>query len=317
MLDDSPEMSVALPPWSARGSGDLRADRRYGLAREELAAGDAEAAADLARQALELVPGWPPAWLLLGEAERLAGRLEPAIEAFRGALARDPEDRLGAGLHLASLGARDPGSAMSPAYVAALFDDYAPRFDAHLTGTLGYRGPQDIVALLSCIGQRSFTRVLDVGCGTGLMGEALAGMARRIEGCDLSPAMVELARRRGCYADVALLDGAAFLAAQQAGSADLVTAADVLVYVGDPRPLLSAAAGVLQPGGHVALTLQTGPAEGLMLGEDMRFRHAPAFIAAIGASVGLPVVAEQAITIRLDRGVPLPGAVILCRRAGA
>ncbi len=39
-------------------------------------------------------------------------------------------------------------AALPPAYVARLFDDYAPRFDRHLTQTLGYRGPELIVSAL-------------------------------------------------------------------------------------------------------------------------------------------------------------------------
>jgi predicted TPR repeat methyltransferase len=319
MLDDSSEAAAAPPPWSARGSGDMRADRRYAYGREALAEGNAAGAADLARQVLELAPDWPPAWLLLGEAERAAGRALPAIAAFRAALARDAEDRLGAGLHLAALGVGEPGSAMSGAYVATLFDDYAHRFEKHLTLELRYRGPDQIMDLLSRLGAGrggpSFRRVVDIGCGTGLMGAALAGHAERLAGCDLSPNMVALARGSGFYAEVTSGDGEAFLLGQPEASADLVTASDVLIYVGALDPLFAAVARVLAPGGLFAFTLQTGPDAGFVLGDDMRYRHAPAHAAGAARRNGLIVVAQEDIVIRLDRGVPLPGVVMACRRA--
>src|SRR5207253_3063461 len=81
----------------------------------------------------------------------------------------------GATLHLARLRVGEPAPAMPPAYVASLFDQYAPDFDRALVEGLKYRGP---AALLAAIDQalrsqgepRRFRRALDLGCGTGLAG---------------------------------------------------------------------------------------------------------------------------------------------------
>lgn len=310
--------SASVPSWSPRGSGDLRADRRFLYAREALEAGDAAAAADLARQALDLAPDWPPAWLLLGEALQADGRPGEAVAAFRETLKRDPGDILGAGLRLAALAGVGTPPAMSPAYVAALFDDYAGRFEAHLTQALGYDAPWVMAGLLAAHAapnrSPAFPHVLDLGCGTGLMAQALGSLAGRVDGCDLSPAMVEQARRRGLYTALAVDDAVDFLARQDSASADLVTAADVLVYVGDPAPLVAGAARALRPGGLLAVTLQTGPAEGYRLGEDLRFHHAPQSLAATCAAHGLATLETHTIVVRQDRGRPLPGAIMVARR---
>ncbi|MFO1149498.1 MAG: methyltransferase domain-containing protein [Alsobacter sp.] len=309
------------PAWSRHGSGDPRADRRYLFALAALERGDGAAAAEVARQALELSPHWPPAWLLLGEAEQAAGRIEAAAEAYREAAARDPEDILGARLRLGRLAGRAGGApaAMSRSYVAALFDDYAPRFERHLTDVLGYRGPDEIVRVLAALPDgrdRRWRCALDLGCGTGLMARALEGSAERIEGCDLSAAMVALAGATGRYARVEQADAVSWLRTRPPAAADLVTAADVAVYVGDLGDLFRAAALALAPGGLFALTLQTGPREGYALGDDLRFRHAPSYAARAGFAAGLPVVAEEPFVVRLDRGAPLPGAIVVCRREG-
>ena len=69
-------------------------------------------------------------------------------KAFRAALAADPSDGQGAAARLALLGMGAVPSALPEAYVARLFDDYAPRFDAHLTEKLKYRSPALIAEAL-------------------------------------------------------------------------------------------------------------------------------------------------------------------------
>src|SRR5436190_6462715 len=91
-------------------SGDLIADRRYDLARAYAADGDLSAAADLFAQAVELAPGFASAWFGLGEARAALGDAVGARAAFEKAQAYDPEDRHGAGLRLARLGAADPAT---------------------------------------------------------------------------------------------------------------------------------------------------------------------------------------------------------------
>ena len=134
----------------------------------------------------------------------------------------------------------DPTETMSQAYVRALFDRYADRFDEDLTIRLKYQAPQVLRAMVDQIpGDRARRQldVLDVGCGTGLAGVAFRSLARRLHGSDLAPRMVEKARRRGVYdhLEVAeLVEGIA----RTPRAWDLVVAADVLVYVGDLAPVM-------------------------------------------------------------------------------
>ncbi|MBV9078648.1 MAG: methyltransferase domain-containing protein, partial [Methylobacteriaceae bacterium] len=213
-------------------SGDFLADRRYGFAEAALAEGDAVAAADLAGQTLEIAPAFTAAWFLLGRAEARAGRLDAAIVAFRRARDLDPSDVLGAGLQLALLGAAEPGEAMSPGYVRALFDEYATRFDRHLTRSLGYRAPELLHDAVRRVLSREprdfrFRCVLDLGCGTGLAGEAFRPNAARLVGIDLSPAMVRKAEEKRIYDALHVADLLDWLREAGPGSADLVVAADV------------------------------------------------------------------------------------------
>ena len=140
------------------------------------------AAAELFEQALELAPHWAAAWFALGEAREKLGDLDAAAQAFRETLVADPTDAQGAMARLALIGRGDAPRALPQAYVARLFDDYAPRFDKHLTDNLGYRAPALIAEALSAVASdRRFASALDLGCGTGLMGEALRGRVDHLD----------------------------------------------------------------------------------------------------------------------------------------
>ena len=193
-------------------------------------------------------------------------RSEAAITAFHKARAADPLDRHGAGLHLMRLGA-EPLAGMPQAYVQVLFDQYAPRFESALVGDLGYRGPALLFkAVLSVRAAAKkpafFKRAIDLGCGTGLAAAAFAKEVDHFIGVDLSPRMIDKARATGLYAELEVADILQGLRGRPDAAADLILAADVMVYVADLAPVLSEAARVLAPGGLIAFTTETHDGDG-------------------------------------------------------
>lgn len=93
--------------------------------------------------------------------------------------------------------------------------------------------------------------VLEVGCGTGLVLERLAGFAKRAEGIDLSPGMLEHARSRG----LAVQQGNATELPFEDESFDVVCSFKVLAHVPDLQAALLEMARVLRPGGHAVFDL--------------------------------------------------------------
>lgn len=304
-------------------SGDLLADRRYSYAEAAFEENDFVPAADLARQALELAPGFAAAWFLLGKA--LSGQAAKdqdveargdAVAAFKQALALQPDDELGAGIRLAALGAADPEHAMSAAYVRALFDEYAIRFDRHLRASLAYRAPEllhDAVRRACSVRLRPFRfgDVNDLGCGTGLAGEAFRPQSRRLTGVDLSPAMVKRAEGKRLYDELAVGPLLPWLEARPLAGADLVLAADVFVYVADLEPVFGAATRALRPDGLFAFTVQTHGREGVLLGEDGRYAHGEGYLRDLAAARGFAVVLLEDAVTRRDRGADVPGLVLV------
>lgn len=302
-----------------RSSGDLAADRRYLWAEASAAGGDHAGAADLLHQALDLAPGWASGWFALGQARAALGQKPQAMEAFATCLALAPEDPFGAALRQAQLVDGPAPSGMPPRYVAQLFDDYAARFDDHLTKALHYRGPEIVLAALDAASQplpnpQMFHRVLDLGCGTGLMAVALGTRAGMVDGVDLSRAMLAQAKATGRYRSLAEADVVAFLAAVDAPDYDLIVAADVFVYLGDLAPVLALAAARLAPEGRIAFTVQHHPGSGFVLGADLRFAHAPAYLADVAEAAGLTVLIDQRVVTRQDAGRDVPGRVMVLAR---
>ncbi|WP_262028286.1 class I SAM-dependent DNA methyltransferase [Microvirga sp. Mcv34] len=306
-------------PSTVRSSGDFLADRRYEYARGAFDERDFAAAADLARQVLELAPGFAAAHAMLGRSLAELGERKDAVDALRRALSLEPEDALGVRLDLARLGALTPDEAITDGYVRALFDDYAPKFDRHLTRNLAYRGP----ALIADALRRAFSRqgrdfrfglTLDLGCGTGLMAQELAGICTGIEGVDLSPRMLEKAERTKLYDALHEGELVAFLSGRQTGEADLVVAADVFVYMAALDAVFREAHRVLKPAGLFAFTVQAHEGDGYILGEDARYAHGESYLRRLADREGFALAFFERVSTREDRGVPVPGFLVVLQR---
>src|SRR5580692_10703097 len=105
--------------------------------------------------------------------------------------------------------------------------------------------------------QISGARVLDIGCGGGLLCEALRDLGAEVTGIDLAPAMLETARlhaaERGIAIDYRQLSAEA-LAATHPGSFDVVTCMEMVEHVPDPARIVAAMAALVRPGGAVFLS---------------------------------------------------------------
>src|SRR6202035_1296612 len=169
-------------------------------------------------------------------------------------------------------------SAMPPAYVRTLFDQYAPRFDRALIDDLGYRGPsllfKAVLAERHAVRKPAFfKRAIDLGWGTGLAASAFAKEVDHFIGIDLSPRMIEKARLTGLYAELEVSDMLEGLRGRPDASADLILAADAMVYVADLIGVLKEARRVLVAGGLFAFTVETHDGDGVMMGEGLRYAH--------------------------------------------
>jgi len=110
------------------------------------------------------------------------------------------------------------------------------------------------VAQRSALSQR---RLLDIGCGGGLLAEALARHGAHVSGIDLAPAMIEVARLHAHQSqlqiDYQVCSAQQFLA--QAGAPfDVITCMELVEHVPSPAALLAAVARLLRPGGDLFIS---------------------------------------------------------------
>jgi predicted TPR repeat methyltransferase len=295
-------------------AGDLIAERRFAYAKAAAAGGDLSAAAELFEQTLERAPNWAAAWFALGETREKLGDIDAAAHAFHATLEADPADAQGAAARLALVGRGDVPDTLPPAYVARLFNDYAARFDKHLTKNLGYRAPALLAESLSAVASgRRFASALDLGCGTGLMGEALRGRADHLTGVDLSAAMIAKARERDVYDE--LIIGEAVAPMRERPSAfDLIVAADVLVYVGDLARLFADVGTALTADGLFAFSVETYEGDGFKLEPTMRFAHSRSYVEATASEAGMGPLHTQSASTRREANADAPGLICVLQR---
>ncbi len=299
-------------------SGDVIADRRADYARMLAEAGEHAAAADLMEQALELAPEWAAGWDLLGSYHDSGGNLAAAISAWRRLEALDDQGVFGAQLKLAAHDAAPAGQGTAVGYVEALFDQYAPKFEDALVNRLGYRVPdmldQMVAEEMARLGVARFERALDLGCGTGLMGARLREKVEFLEGIDISAAMIAETARKGIYDRLQKAELVAALNARRA-DADLMTAADVLIYCGALQPVLAALVPALKPGGLVAFSLEAHDGEEeIFLRPSLRYAHGMQATRDALVVAGLEIVRFETGILRFDRGAPINGMLILARK---
>jgi methionine biosynthesis protein MetW len=95
-------------------------------------------------------------------------------------------------------------------------------------------------------------RLLDIGCGAGILGKAVRGRYEEVYGIDIAEDAVRLARQNGVLASRADLNSEAL--SFESGFFDSVTALSVLQYVYDPQHALREIRRVLVPGGELLIS---------------------------------------------------------------
>ncbi len=145
--------------------------------------------------------------------------------------------------------------AKGPAEVAATYDAWAATYDAEMAQA-GYRHPAIAMALLARHAPRGAGPVLDAGCGTGLVGEWLGLIGYPVvEGLDISPGMLAVARAKGVYAALHCLAlGGELPFADGAYGAVISTGVFTTGHVG--AEALAALIRVCAPGGVLVLTVK-------------------------------------------------------------
>lgn len=218
-------------------------------------------------------------------------------------------------------------------YVRDLFDGYASRFDEELVTLLYYichlwvaeEAVNALTALTeSCIISDKYT-IVDIGCGTGLVGEYLVenlNFPASVLGVDVSERMVKLANARHStngdtklYESVHQGEALEFLTNLPVGSIHAVAAADVFIYVGNLGAIFHTSRLALADAGVVVFSVELSSEEqGRVLLPSGRFGHSKGYIEAEAANAGFLVTVWKEGPLRKQRGDPVGGAVVVLQK---
>ncbi|WP_182870396.1 tetratricopeptide repeat protein [Rhodopirellula sp. JC639] len=289
------------------------ADAHLNLGNALKASGQREESLTALRTAVEINPRLSTAHLSLGRALYVYGRVDEAVVVYRSWLKTDPDNPIAKHM-LAACEGNDVPDRCSEDYVRQSFDAFAASFDEVLQ-RLDYRAPALIADALSDLipNPPGNLQVLDAGCGTGLCGEDLRSYAERLVGIDLSPKMMVKARSRKVYDELVEAELVAYMS-DHPGTFDLIVSADTLIYFGDLKRAIAAAAESLRTAGTLVFTVESlGESEAApayQLNPHGRYSHRQDYLCDCIAAASLRLHEIRPVVLRREVKQPVGGWVV-------
>lgn len=268
------------------------------------------------QEIIRLIPENAEAYFGLGAIYGDRGMKQEEIEYYKHALRFDPENDQYQ-YHIARLTGGTAPTTPPVDYIRNLFDAYAENFDAHLVGELSYKAPglihKAVMELVGTAGEKM--DVLDLGCGTGLCAPLFRPLAHHLSGIDLSERMIDVARKLKLYDRLMVGDISVALEALNEAH-DLIIAADVFVYVGELTRVFELCAASLKRSGLFVFTVEAAKDEiaDYVLESSGRYSHSKQYLRKLADSYGLRISSIQNAVLRMDRGFPIIGYVVVMRR---
>ena len=144
--------------------------------------------------------------------------------------------------------------ASGDAEMRAIYDQWADEYDSDVEGT-GYLTPQRVAEALAGFMPQKTTPIMDYGCGTGLSGKALAAAGfNTLDGADLSPKMLDVARERDVYRKLDLIEPDQ-PPPQKIGDYEAIAAVGVISKGAAPASVYGGLLDVMKPGAKLAFSM--------------------------------------------------------------
>ncbi|MEO8656288.1 MAG: methyltransferase domain-containing protein [Ramlibacter sp.] len=303
------------------------------------------------QSAMHISPGNADIQLLLARDWRMTGQMEKSVAAYNELLSRDPAQEqalLGRAQTAMAMGnqqlalrdceallaahpedeevqffvelARGNTPGRQPAkMVRALYDGFADLYDQHVVAGLKYKLPREIAAVISERYPDRKLNVLDLGCGTGLLGACLGRIEGALVGVDLSKPMIDQAIKHGVYDRFHNVDLLEALEATPESLYDVITALDVFVYVGDLTAAIPDAYRILRRGGHFIFSCEQAQEteSDLVLRPTQRYAHKASHVEALCRAAGFEQVTLEVKPLRYEKNQPVAGFLVIARKPAA
>ena len=260
-------------------------------------------------KAISLNPKYEEAYNNMGIALQNIGKVEEAIEAYEKALSIKP-DYANASHMLCSLTGKTTKSAPKE-YVEDLFNGYAQRFDNSLIKELEYDIPKTLAQIIiEDNTDSSMGSVLDLGCGTGLVGSEIQSCFKKLEGIDLSNAMLEQAKLKKIYDKLIHMDIIEYLYNIELNF-DYFIAADVFTYIGDLNDVFHLIKSRNKRSGKLVFSTEHTEKHSFHLEQSGRYSHSKDYIETLCEKFNYSISHFSKVNLRKEKGRFLTGGLYL------
>ena len=260
-------------------------------------------------KALSIKPHYVEAYYNMGNALKDQGKLDEAIASYQKAVSLKPDHAEACHL-LSSLTGKTTNSAPRE-YVENLFDGYASKFDQSLVVDLLYDLPEVVTQLaVEKHGSGSLGSILDLGCGTGLIGEKIRAHCTYLEGIDLSRKMLLLAKSKNVYDKLGHVDIVGYLSNAELDF-DYFIATDVFVYVGELSDVFRLIKARNKKPGKLIFSTEHTKEEGFHLEKSGRYSHSKSYIEGLCKEFKFVISHFSTTNLRKAKGAFLVGGLYI------
>jgi predicted TPR repeat methyltransferase len=202
-------------------------------------------------------------------------------------------------------------------YVEKLFDGFSEYFEEHLIDELEYDVPAQMLELLeqqSVLSTLGSAMVLDLGCGSGLVGQLIAPTCAAVDGVDLSQVMLDKAKEKCVYRQVFKGDIVDYLQfGKDSEYYSLIVAANVFIYLGVLEPLFDTLVDskILSDETTFIFSVESTNVANCRFLPSGRYSHSESYIEGLCQSHGFSIVSKKEIVIRKEHGHALDGFIFL------
>jgi predicted TPR repeat methyltransferase len=288
------------------------ADAHFNLGNACLDSGQTQQALLCYQKAIDSNPKMAEAYNNLGNVYHTLGQIETAQAAYEKAVELDPASA--SSRHMLNSLTGVASEAVPAHYVESVFDKAAGDFEDRLVQDLKYNSPLELHDELLKLRRElpRFDNALDLGCGTGLSGQAFRSLVNRLEGVDISSKMVALAEQKKIYDALNVGEILDYLKPSTTYY-DLFIAADVLAYFGNLAPLFENVKKRSAKGAYFLFTIEDIENVDYLLRQTGRFSHSKNYIQTLAETHRFSIETCAPTTIRMENNQPITGLNLILR----
>jgi predicted TPR repeat methyltransferase len=241
------------------------------------------------------------------------GQYSEAKKYYTRLLEIEPDHKIAR--HLLASVQGDKSKSPPDQYIEKIFDNYSSRYEDNMVTDLEYTVPHTLRNIFNqCANpQQKSLKTLDLGCGTGLCGEAFYEVCSTLAGVDLSSNMIEKAAQKKIYTSLYVDEILRYISSCDQ-IYDLILAADVLIYLGDLEPIFKKLTQIALPGTYFCFSTEKCTNKEFILRRTGRFAHGHEYLSKVCSQTGWEILKAEPAKLRKERFNWIEGMIYIVAR---